>query len=590
MINLKLFCRHLSDSITVGFIILYFYSISAWNPDPHHDGIQFTSGTAAANGKIAHLDFFEQYGPLNAYFHGAALYIFGDYLLVLRFLTVGILAFISILMLHVMRVHDLGATSRSLLVILWALSCPVTSLTDNMYGLYPWPSLTTQLFSLACIVILIKIGSSKPTPISKLDLLFLSLLSVGIFFTRIQVGFLTIVVILFVLGNLEVDTKNRYQIRKAYLKYLVSLFIPILFFGLASRSFLPFMDQIIIGPFDVYSNPMNWDLLEGYLKVGIPLAVLLALTSIVFFFCTSRRKSFLIYIGLVLTYLGIQMNPDQNQFTTQVLLRELGVGPNSNYQANFMALSYLSASLILAILVLEKMGFSKRQVFFPKIRAVSKKLLKRSKASTSMELRMPTMSNFGMISLMSIPSLVLLYPLPSSYHVWWSSPVVVIMFAIGLRVIAPKNRFREIVFLPLFLPTLVVLLLSWNSAMQRNWITLENGAMKNMKVESEYSQSYYRMDEFLNIEKTESISAICFDGMFVSWDGDFNSNGPKVVSWGFGLRNSAEPKAAERMFLCSDDEFARNFASTNKVIITRELEYNLSWWSKGKIFEYEPIP
>ena len=590
MIDLKHFWKYLSDSITVSFITLYFFSISAWNPDPHHDGIQFTSGAAAANGKIPHLDFFEQYGPLNAYFHGAALYLFGDYLLVLRFLTVAILTMISILMLQIMRVHDLGATSRSLLAILWALSCPVTSLTDNMYGLYPWPSLTTQLFSLACIVVLIKIRTMKVTRISKPHILILAVLSVGIVFTRMQVGFLILASILLILGQLEVDPKNRYQIRKAYLKNLVSIFASISIFGLASRSFLPFVDQIILGPFDVYSNPMNWDLLKGYLELGIPIAVLLSLTCTIFQFFTSRNKLLLIYIGLTLSHLIIQMNPDENRFTTHEFLRELGVGPNSSYQANFMAISYLSALLILAILVFEYMGFSKSEFFFQKIRAVVIKSARRSKTSTRMPARMPTISNFGIISLMSLPSLALLYPLPSVFHIWWSSPVVVLMLAIGLRVISPKNRFREIVFLPIFLPTLVVLLLSWNSAMQRDWITLENGAMKNMKVESSYSQSYNRMDEFLNIGKFESISSICFDAMFVSWDGDFNSNGPKVVSWGFGLENSAEPKPAERTFLCSDDEFARNFASTNKVMITRELEYNLSWWSKGKIFEYEPIP
>jgi hypothetical protein len=590
MIDLKHFWKYLSDSISVIFITMYFYIISAWNPDPHHDGIQYASGAAAANGKIPHLDFFEQYGPLNAYFHGAALYLFGDYLLVLRLLTVVILTMISILMIHIMRVHNLGASSRSLFAILWALSCPVTSLTDNIYGLYPWPSVTTQLFSLACIVVLIKIRSSNVTRITKPDIFILAVLSVGIFFTRAQVGFLTLGTILLILGKFEVDLKNRHQIRKTFLKYLVCIFVSILIFGLASRSFLPFVDQIILGPIDVYSNPMNWELLKGYLKLGIPIVVLLTLTSGIFHFSTSRNKSLLIYIGLTLSYLFFQMNPGENRFTTNEFLRELGAGRNSNYQANFMALSYLSAFLILAILFLEHMGLSKREVFFPKIRAVTKKLVRHSKASARMPARMPTISNFGIVSLMSLPSVALLYPLPSIYHIWWSSPVVVLMFAIGLRTIAPKNRFREIVFLPIFIPTLVVLLLSWNIAMQRNWITLENGVMKNMKVESKYSQSYNKMDEFLNIGENASINSICFDAMFVSWDGDFNSNGPKIVSWAFGLGNSVEPKPAERTFLCSDEEFARNFASTHKVMISRELEYNLSWWSKGKIFEYEPLP
>jgi hypothetical protein len=589
MINLKLFWKYLSDAITVGFITLYFYSISAWNPDPHHDGIQYTSGAAAASGKVPHLDFFEQYGPLNAYLHGAALYLFGDYLLVLRLLTVAILAIISILMLHIMRVHDLGATSRSLLAILWALSCPVTSLTDNIYGLYPWPSVTTQLFSLACIVVLIKMRASNVKRIFNPSSLILAVLSVGIFFTRIQVGFLTLAAILLILGKLEVNPKNRYQIRKAFLKYLVSIFVSILIFGLASRSFLPFLDQIILGPFDVYSNPMNWELLKGYLKLGIPIAVLLTLTITVFHFSTSRDKSLPIYIGLTLSYIIFQMNPGENRFTNKEFWRELGVGSNSSYEANFMAVSYLSAFPILTILLLEHMGFSKHEVFFRKIRSVAGKLVQRNKASARMPARLPTISNFGIVAIMSLPSVALLYPLPSIFHIWWSSPVVVLMFAIGLRTIAPKNRFREIVFLPILLPTLIVLLLSWSTALQRNWITLENGAMKDMKVESVYSQSYNRMDEFLGIGEVASISSICFDAMFVSWDGDFNSNGPKVVSWAFGLGNSVEPKPAERSFLCSDDEFARNFASTNKVMITRELEYNLSWWSKGKIFEYEPI-
>ena len=110
-----------------------------------------------------------------------------------------------------------------------------------------------------------------------------------------------------------------------------------------------------------------------------------------------------------------------------------------------------------------------------------------------------------------------------------------------------------------------------------------------MEVEPKYFQSYVDMNAFMEKKSQKNTSSICFDALFVSWDGNFNSNGPKVVSWAFGQDHTKPAPPASRMFLCSDDAFAQNFSSVNKVRIINELEYQLSWWSKGKIFEYEVI-
>lgn len=577
-----------SDLITVLFVGLYFLSISTWNPDPHHDGIQFTSGVASANGKIPHLDFFEQYGPLNAFLHGIVLFFFGSKLIVLRILTVVILVLISIAMLSIMRSNNLHATSRSIIVILWALSCPVTSLKDNIYGLYPWPSVTTQLLSLFCVVLLLKIKEANSTSNPKIVLLMLSITTLAILFTRVQVGFLTIGVVIFALGKLEFDTSSKYRIRKEFLVSTSVILLTIWIISLFNKSFVPFIDQIILGPLDVYTNPMKWEIFIGFLKLGIPSAIFLTLIFRLNHSSKSQLTKIGFYFVLTLFFILLQILSYPDRFPNYEFFREFGIGSISNVQSNFLATGYVSALLILILLFLDYKGYLRSEIFFPRIKPVVINTKKTRKTFAPIQRKPNSISSLGVISIMTLPSIALLYPLPSIYHFWWSSPIVLLAYGVGISIIAPKNRFKEIVYLPIFIPTLISLLLSWNNATERDWVTLKSGVFQNMNVDTSYAQSYKEMNDLFLQGKFENISSICFDAMFVSWNGRYSSNGPRIVSWAFGLENSAQPKIAERMFLCSDDEFARNFASTNKVKIIRGLEYNLSWWSKGKIFEYEP--
>lgn len=77
---------HLSLVFFLTIAIVGFFSIT--QVDPHHDGIIMKPAVDVANGKMLYRDTFAQYGALTTLLQSFAVKVFGEYLLVIRLLTV----------------------------------------------------------------------------------------------------------------------------------------------------------------------------------------------------------------------------------------------------------------------------------------------------------------------------------------------------------------------------------------------------------------------------------------------------------------------------------------------------------------------
>lgn len=578
---------YLSDFITFLFIQFYFFSIAFSNPDPLHDGIQFVSGAAVAQGKIPHRDFFEQYGPFNAFFHGMAISLFGKDLYVLRIQTLLVLALTSLSLFYILRINRVKFHFRVLLLTLWALSCPVTSLSSNIYGLLPWPSLFTQFMTLLLICIFLTISQNTKLAISKYLPILIGFIVFLVIFTRFQVGILLMLVVSYIIQHLNISKDVRKRLHRKYLYSLQAYILATIFIGFLTKSLVPFYDQIIVGPFGTYVTGMNWSLFVGYLRTGLPLGLLILGMLYLKNAKINGRAKVLIY-STVLFFGGLLqfLETENNSLIALKLPSKL-----TNYfigqQINFMSLCYLYGILTLFCFGLEWLNLDKRIAYmFLKEEVGSRK---NSLFSIKEKFRRDSrkLSGIGIITLATIPGLALLYPLPSIYHFWWSFGVSILPLGIWMSA-KSTNHWERIGASLILAPTLIALLFFWNHSLQRDWVDLNFGVFKHMKVDPIYYESYLEMDKFLSKSPQEEINSICFEALFISWNGKYNSSDPKDVSWAFGTDRSTPPTIPSRRILCSDDVFAQDFAAKNKVRIIDELEYSLSWWSKGKMFEYVP--
>lgn len=70
-------------SLTAVIGLLYVW-LARFGVDPHHDGMVVQPAFVVADGGVVHRDVFEQYGAVTAWYHGAAVRMFGRTLLVIR--------------------------------------------------------------------------------------------------------------------------------------------------------------------------------------------------------------------------------------------------------------------------------------------------------------------------------------------------------------------------------------------------------------------------------------------------------------------------------------------------------------------------
>jgi hypothetical protein len=428
---------------------------------------------------------------------------------------------------------------------------------------------------LACTFLLTKWYHTTPKISSKSLTQILSVLSIAALFTRFQVGVLLVTILFFALKYSDFNVNKKSQVHIQYAKFTVLFLIGISILSTLNGSLLSFFDQIIAGPIGIYTVKMNWVTFIGFLKICVPISfIILSLFISEKYFRAKVLRNFSLLVATIFAFL-IQTPYLNHQSTILGKLPAKVLESFSGQQLNIIALGYAIVFIALGLTFLEFLRILKSNWFFSVEAEAPRKQGKRSPFSKRRNANFKTFTNLGILAIMSVPGIILLYPMPSQYHFWWSSPSAIVMVPCILGLMLNKKETKESFLILVLLPTVFSLLIFWNSGLGREMFTLKDGIFKNMEVEPKYFQSYVDMNAFMEKKSQKNTSSICFDALFVSWDGNFNSNGPKVVSWAFGQDHTKPASPASRMFLCSDDAFAQNFSSVNKVRIINELEYQL---------------
>lgn len=148
------------DSIVIFFLFsLSFFincKLAPLGIDPHHDGIMFKPALDVSQGSVLFRDTFSQYGALTTLLQAAALSIFGERLIVIKFLTAFIYGLISGMLYVLYR--------RYLPKLLTTITVIITILMEHHFlysSFFPWSSIYAMLFQLMTMLFIIKHQSNN---------------------------------------------------------------------------------------------------------------------------------------------------------------------------------------------------------------------------------------------------------------------------------------------------------------------------------------------------------------------------------------------------------------------------------------------
>lgn len=303
-----------SPTIWIAILFTFFFLIQVrLDPDPHHDGIIFTSGLAFSEGLLPNKDFFSQYGPIHVAVSGWNLLVLGKAVLSLRILTAIFLASTASIMFLLIRQKksDLLAFGVS---AYWCLSCPTFILAATT----PWPTVLTTLISL---IIILVIGDG-----SRNQLLISLLICLG---TLCRIQFAAVGAFIFFVILFKNWQSNRILVKKWSLALTTSLSLStvlLIFFGILPR----YIEETIFWSFGTYGrNSITLDS-AGILKIialmWIPLITVFAYSIRRFL---SVRKYFPFFLtGLVVVTISNFLfsfnlvNPSRSSFYSIVFVLE----------------------------------------------------------------------------------------------------------------------------------------------------------------------------------------------------------------------------------------------------------------------------
>jgi len=140
-------------------VMIYFITIArllTFNPDPHHDGILFSAGSATSNGLVPQKDYLFIWGPLLPYLLSIPL-IMGDSLVSLRIYGYIIICVIALLM-HRVNSRILPSDISVILSATWLISYPAVSVYNSRLwpaAMTTWPNLYGFLIILISILTLL---------------------------------------------------------------------------------------------------------------------------------------------------------------------------------------------------------------------------------------------------------------------------------------------------------------------------------------------------------------------------------------------------------------------------------------------------
>jgi hypothetical protein len=479
-------------------VLFYFTRFTRLDPEVHHDGVMLAAAIAVSEGRIPNKDVFAQYGPLAPTLQGIWVYFTEPTLLSVRVFTSVILAATSVLMVILLS----RFTSRSLsflLATVWATSYPFFILPVNL----PWSSVITTFFALLILILLltaVKINEAT----SKFYLFtilstFLGCISV---FGRLHMVLTLCGIALF--GFCLKVKKMQYL----YLKiWAATSFVTISgVLGLMSivGALSPYVNQSILWTATRYvGNELT--LSKAQLMEKLLLFLFPAMVAI-YYFCyrvvksgglTTTKKYAIFLLVLLVAPISILKVDNKSYLNPKYFL----VSFSQNF-TNWLGYSAVTFLIYLFIVSLVKKSLSRLQV---------------------------------VIGIYGVSVLAQLYPLHDVLHLYWITPVIVVVLAIWLKTdprlvdVTTLGTLKLILF-PLLCVNLT--LSSYNLVIDR--VDYQNDTvLRGMKGNPIVVTAVQRtMDAVISVSASGSIEFKCMDGLYAVSGGKYLPTGEKFVSWG----------------------------------------------------------
>ncbi len=580
---------------------LYFLGLARINPDPHHDGVQFAAAAGVAQGLNLHSQVYEQYGPVTAWLQGGVLKLFGSTLLNLRLENVVLLTIATLLLFRILTILRIPNFASILISLLWAISCPASSIYPGVFGLWPWSSVHALVLLLAITSILLK-RRVTPRLLTPTEILFLAFANATLLFTRFQIGLVSIVVTgLLIFSNDALRAKGWRKARifgfgKFFSSFLVFTggYLAILFY---TDSLTSFVDQIIVGPQKQYLYVFNWTFVKIYYVLASIPTIALLFTAVIGWRRLAKNGRVLI-IALVAifmagaSYFGNWSNSAQlNRIDTFRALWDvqsisfLFTSVFLSLVLGFFAIIFLFSNDFLHPLIAGEnfLGVTSRKV----LRALGlKNEPSRFVTSLAQQKRRSELAILGSILLLLLPFLVQFYPLADVYHLWWAAPLFMVLIPFCLSNFVSRDGVNAIIG-ALVVPALLassVMYLDLHKVVREQ---ITEGALKGMQVEAQYLPSYTNVAKVLQPLLPNSNRFFCRDGLLSSWNGAYLSIDAAYVDWAWVVKNPPTKKVPDRIFICNTQAFAENYAQANGGhLLGPGIGYQLSYWSGGGLFEF----
>lgn len=515
----------------VAITALLFVWFARFDPDPQHDGTQVGSAIGVAEGLHVHGEVFSQYGPISPWINGLLMSVFGHKLLVIRISTAVQLALIHYFIYKICVVLGVRKSLTYTACTVWLLCCPVWAYQKWFFQLWPWPSVTYMLLALAGTYLVLwyqKCGSIRHrSQIVAGILVGLAVMcrpNYGIPFVFLLVTFLVVQHVCISEFRLPYHFARGFVLALGFI--LTALVL--------TDSLSAWIEQSIVGPASAFlPQTLGWNFFyKLYIREQLILVAFVAL-----FVLSTRLKRRIVTLAI-----GFVVIVGSSRFFYDSILEPLKVAlvggetefleRVSNQLSTSIALrSSLFVSLVVAVIFV---GSALRSLF--------------------------TGDRAGLVRFFAVAPVIAcwfgalsqLYPYPDLYHLWWTSPPLLILSVVGLNHVR-WGAIRVGAFLFLLIPTLV------NVAKIREQIEISRvrwtgGVLDGMLIDKDFYPSFMSANQFLQ-QIGHPADFDCRDGLWSVFNGDYVASGLDYVNWATPQITLNDSSPVEQV-LCADPETA----------------------------------
>ena len=564
-----------SDLPWIGVLVVIsatVFGVAAFlDPEPYHDGSQLPAAIAVSEGLVVHRDVFSGYGFLTAWLQGAAVSIFGPYLLVIRLFTAVTLVLVTALLFILVRRTAGSPVIAFMVAAFWVVAWPGQAVVWGT-PLLPWPSVVFLVFQLGAV--LLALGALE-SPLGRTRLLVLAGLMTGLaILTRINYGAALALALLVSLVLVRKTTGIRVRDIVTPIMAAIAVIVLSLIVVTAQGAFMPFLDQSILGPLQGKATvkPTEWFYIEngylwgslGILIVSLTVWFLAARTSI-----SRARLWWFSGVGVFVLTLWASAAIESSPVRTLILGR-LTWAPAMDVQA--MQPMYFSALITIFVAVAVVIRF-----------LLSGQLGDKWRDSSGV-------STLTILSLTALASLFQLFPVADPNHLWWAAPIpLALTLFIFTRGIKADRRLPTASVL--LLPPLLLAPFTFHQLLERPRVEIRTGVLSGMWVSATSADDVGSVDRVLAQLQPRSAEFDCVEGLFAVWNGHYLASTPGYVNYAYGL-DSADPGwPASRRFECRDPLGSGNDAATDaeqREILRDFGDVQLSYFSNMRLVEVAP--